>query len=100
MILNNSVRVTLIYGDADYIANWFGGQAVSLAANFRYLRRRQSPLSFITNFPFSHAKEFRAAGYVPMMVEGVEYGETREYGNFSFTRVYEAGHEVRFSEIP
>ena len=31
-----------------------------------------------------------------MMVDGVEYGETREYGNFSFTRVYEAGHEVPF----
>jgi hypothetical protein len=27
-------------------------------------------------------------------VDGVEYGESRQYGNFSFTRVYEAGHEV------
>lgn len=26
----------------------------------------------------------------------MEYGETREYGNFSFTRVYEAGHEVPY----
>jgi len=31
-----------------------------------------------------------------MTVNGVEYGETREYGNFSFTRVYEAGHEVPY----
>lgn len=31
-----------------------------------------------------------------MTVDGVEYGESREYGNFSFTRVYEAGHEVPF----
>ena len=31
-----------------------------------------------------------------MIVDGVEYGETREYGNFSFTRVYEAGHEVPY----
>lgn len=31
-----------------------------------------------------------------MMVDGVEYGETREYGNFSFTRIYEAGHEVPY----
>lgn len=29
-------------------------------------------------------------------MDGVEYGETREYGNFSFTRVYEAGHEVPY----
>ncbi len=63
---------------ADYICNWFGGEAVSLAANF------------------TGAEKFRAAGYTPMVVDGVEYGETREYGNFSFTRVYEAGHEVPY----
>lgn len=78
MILNSGVRVSLIYGDADYICNWMGGQAVSLAANY------------------SHAEKFRTAGYVPMIVDGMEYGETREYGNFSFTRVYEAGHEVPY----
>jgi len=31
-----------------------------------------------------------------MTVNGIEYGETREYGNFSFTRVYESGHEVPY----
>ncbi|KAJ9231214.1 hypothetical protein DTO169E5_8102 [Paecilomyces variotii] len=77
-ILALPVRVSLIYGDADYICNWFGGEAVSLAANH------------------STAAEFRAAGYTPMTVNGVEYGETREYGNFSFTRVYESGHEVPY----
>ncbi|GES56955.1 carboxypeptidase S1 [Aspergillus terreus] len=77
-ILALPVRVSLIYGDADYICNWFGGEAVSLAANF------------------SHAAQFRAAGYAPLLVDGVEYGETREFGNFSFTRVYEAGHEVPY----
>lgn len=77
-ILNSSVRVSLIYGDADYICNWFGGQAVSLAINY------------------THSAEFRKAGYVPFLVDGVEYGETREYGNFSFTRVYESGHEVPY----
>jgi len=77
-LLNSSVRVSLIYGDADYVCNWYGGEAVSLAANYR------------------HAPQFRKAGYTPMTVNGVEYGETREYGNFSFTRVYEAGHEVPY----
>jgi carboxypeptidase C (cathepsin A) len=77
-ILNSSVRVSLIYGDADYICNWFGGEAVSLAVNY------------------THSHQFRRAGYTPMTVNGVEYGETREYGNFSFTRVYESGHEVPY----
>lgn len=77
-LLNSSVRVTLVYGDADYICNWFGGEAVSLAAQWTY------------------SEEFNAAGYTPFLVDGVEYGETREYGNFSFTRIYEAGHEVPY----
>ncbi|KAH8722788.1 Alpha/Beta hydrolase protein [Phaeosphaeriaceae sp. PMI808] len=77
-ILGYGVRVALLYGDADYICNWFGGEAVSLALNF------------------TNAAAFRAAGYTPFLVDGVEYGEVREYGNFSFTRIYEAGHEVPY----
>ena len=78
MILDNGVRVSLYYGDADYICNWFGGQAISLAVNY------------------THKAEFAAAGYQALTVDGVEYGEVRQYGNFSFTRIYEAGHEVPF----
>lgn len=77
-ILARPVRVALIYGDADYICNWFGGEAVSLATEYK------------------DSEEFRKSGYAPFLVDGVEFGETREYGNFSFTRVYEAGHEVPF----
>jgi len=77
-VLNNSVRVALSYGDADYICNWFGGQAVSLAINY------------------THSAEFRAADYAPFIVDGTEFGEVRQYGNFSFLRIYEAGHEVPF----
>ncbi|RAR13599.1 carboxypeptidase s1 [Stemphylium lycopersici] len=77
-ILAYGVRVALLYGDADYICNWFGGEAVSLAVNF------------------TDTEAFNAAGYTPFLVDGVEYGEVREYGNFSFTRIYEAGHEVPY----
>ena len=58
--------------------NWFGGEAISLAMEY------------------THSDEFRAAGYAPMMVDGTEYGEVRQYGNFSFARVYEAGHEIPY----
>lgn len=55
-----------------------GGEAVSLNVNY------------------THSKEFASAGYAPFVVDGVEYGESRQYGNFSFTRVYESGHEVPY----
>ncbi|KAJ6117341.1 Peptidase S10 serine carboxypeptidase [Penicillium capsulatum] len=77
-LLSLPVRVALVYGDADYIAHWFGGEAVSLAVNY------------------THGQQFAAAGYAPFVVNGTEYGVTREYGNFSFTRIYEAGHMVPF----
>lgn len=31
-----------------------------------------------------------------MVVDGTEYGEVRQYGNFSFARIYESGHEVPY----
>lgn len=68
----------LTHTEQDYICNWFGGEALSLALNY------------------THADEFRASGYEPFVVDGVEYGEGRQYGNFSFTRVYDSGHEVPY----
>ena len=45
---------------------------------------------------FRSAKQFRESGYVPFTVDGTEYGEVRQYGNFSFLRMYESGHEVPY----
>lgn len=45
---------------------------------------------------YTHQTEFNKAGYEPFVVDGVEYGEVRQYGNFSFARIYEAGHEVPY----
>ncbi|TGO56392.1 hypothetical protein BCON_0078g00070 [Botryotinia convoluta] len=66
--------------DLEYLLanDWFGGEAISLAANY------------------THSAEFAAAGYAPFIVDGTEYGEVRQYGNFSFLRIYEAGHEVPY----
>ncbi|THY32661.1 peptidase S10, serine carboxypeptidase [Aureobasidium pullulans] len=77
-LLAQGLRISLFYGDADYICNWFGGEAISLAMNY------------------THSKEFAAAGYEPFTVDGTEYGEVRQYGNFSFLRIYDAGHEVPY----
>ncbi|OJJ95789.1 hypothetical protein ASPACDRAFT_55057 [Aspergillus aculeatus ATCC 16872] len=75
-LLDSGVKVHMMYGDRDFACNWLGGEAASLAV------------------PYSRAEDFAAAGYTPLLTsEGVK-GMTRQLGNFSFTRVYQAGHEV------
>ncbi|KAG5980706.1 hypothetical protein E4U55_003731 [Claviceps digitariae] len=75
-LLDSGVKVHMMYGDRDFACNWIGGENASLAV------------------PYSRAKDFKTAGYVPMMTSAGEGGLTRQFGNFSFTRVYQAGHEV------
>ncbi|KAH7051287.1 Alpha/Beta hydrolase protein [Macrophomina phaseolina] len=77
-ILANGVRVALFYGDADFTCNWLGGEAVSLALEF------------------PEQEEFRQAGYSPFVVAGKEHGVVRQYGNFSFARIYDSGHEIPY----
>ncbi|KAF4556367.1 Serine carboxypeptidase-like protein 3 [Elsinoe fawcettii] len=79
-VLDHGVKVHLLYGDRDFACNWLGGESSSLKV------------------PWKHQKEFQAAGYAPLVVTGEPYtsshGQTRQFGNFSFTRVYQAGHLV------
>jgi carboxypeptidase C (cathepsin A) len=77
-LLDQNVRVVLYSGSADYICNWFEGAVVSLAVNY------------------THAAEFRAAGYAPFVVDGTEYGAVREKGHFGFVRIYKSGNQVPY----
>jgi carboxypeptidase C (cathepsin A) len=76
-LLEEGIKVTLVYGDRDYACNWYGGELLSLAINY------------------TGSENFKNAGYSPVYVnESYTGGQVRQYGNLSFTRVYEAGHEV------
>lgn len=76
-LLDNGVKIAMIYGDRDYACNWIGGEAVSLALNYTY------------------TSDFHAAGYTAITTNSsYEGGQVRQHGNFSFSRVYQAGHEV------
>ncbi|KAF2203709.1 alpha/beta-hydrolase [Delitschia confertaspora ATCC 74209] len=76
-LLESGIKVALVYGDRDYACNWYGGELVSLAINY------------------THTSDFAAAGYQGVQVNSTYIGgQVRQYGNLSFTRVYEAGHEV------
>lgn len=76
-LLDNGIKVTLVYGDRDYACNWYGGELVSLAINH------------------SSSSAFASAGYAGIEVnETYTGGQVRQHGNLSFSRVYQAGHEV------
>ncbi|KAJ5134652.1 hypothetical protein N7448_000328 [Penicillium atrosanguineum] len=76
-VLDSGIKVALVYGDRDYACNWIGGEDVSLLVNHK------------------EADGFRDAGYTPLRTNKTYVGgQVRQHGNFSFTRVFEAGHEV------
>jgi carboxypeptidase C (cathepsin A) len=76
-LLEEGIKVTLVYGDRDYACNWYGGELLSLA------------------IPYDNQTAFTEAGYQPVVVNDTYIGgQVRQHGNLSFTRVYEAGHEV------
>ncbi|KAI9652132.1 MAG: hypothetical protein M1829_001837 [Trizodia sp. TS-e1964] len=76
-LLDNGVKIALMYGDRDYGCNWIGGEAVSLAINHKL------------------SSNFRQAGYTNIQTNGSYVGgQVRQHGNFSFSRVYQAGKMV------
>jgi carboxypeptidase C (cathepsin A) len=80
-LLNSGVRVGLIYGDRDYICNWIGGEAVSMQI------AASTSGTYFARFP--------SAGYAPIIVNSSYIGGVvRQYGNLSFSRIYDAGHLV------
>ncbi|OOF92156.1 hypothetical protein ASPCADRAFT_210566 [Aspergillus carbonarius ITEM 5010] len=78
-LLDSGIKVALVYGDRDYACPWNGGEDVSLEVDY------------------VDKDKFRAAGYADVQTNSSYVGGmVRQYGNFSFTRVFQAGHEVPF----
>jgi len=78
-LLSLGVRVALLYGDRDYICNWLGGEAVSFSV------AAQSPAY----------SPFYSAGYAEIVVNDTYVGgASRQFGNLSFSRIYDAGHLI------
>ena len=78
-LLSLGVRIALVYGDRDYICNWLGGEAVSFSIAAQ--AAGYSP--------------FYSAGYADIVVNTTYVGgAVRQYGNLSFSRIYDAGHLI------
>lgn len=75
--LDNDIKVAMVYGDRDYRCNWMGGEAVALAAKYK------------------HAEKFKGAKYESLQTNASYVGGmVKQFGGFSFSRVFEAGHAV------
>ncbi|KAM5346705.1 hypothetical protein ACJ41O_009710 [Fusarium nematophilum] len=80
-LLNEGVRIGFVYGDRDYICNWMGGEAVSK--------------SLASEAGNEYSTKFASAGYAPIIVnDSYIGGVVRQFGNLSFSRIYQAGHAV------
>ncbi|GAB1320309.1 hypothetical protein MFIFM68171_10519 [Madurella fahalii] len=72
------IPVLIYAGDADYICNWLGNQAWTEALEW------------------PGQKDFNKASVKDLKLTGAdkEYGKVKASGNFTFMRVYQAGHMV------
>lgn len=75
-LLKRGIAVALYAGDADYNCNWLGMEKIA---------------------EMIEAPGFNKAGYVNVTTSDNEvHGQVKQSRKFSFTRVYESGHEVPF----
>ena len=76
-ILDNTDIEVLVYsGDKDWICNWRGGEAWTLATKW------------------GSKADFNDAAYEPWTVDSTPAGDMRQFGNLHFLRVFDAGHMV------
>lgn len=76
-LLDSGIKVALLYGDADAVCNWYGGEGASLV------------------IPHAERQAFAQAGYALLETnESYVGGLVRQQGNLSFSRVFNAGHQA------
>ncbi|KAK2760863.1 hypothetical protein FQN54_002103 [Arachnomyces sp. PD_36] len=76
-LLDKGIKIAFVYGDLDYRCNWMGAESVSMGLDYK------------------EAEKFRESGYQEISTnEDYVGGLARQYGGFSFSRVFHAGHSV------
>jgi len=77
-VVQSGIQVLIWAGDADWICNWFGGQAVA------------------ESITYAGSATFKAKAVSSYTVNGVAGGTFKTVTNLSWLRVFGAGHEVPF----
>ncbi|KAJ7890752.1 serine carboxypeptidase [Mycena leptocephala] len=76
LVINSGVRVLIYDGDADYILNYNGVEAMIASMNTKF------------------SAQFNQQVFAPYKVNGLLAGQFKTAGMFSYVRIYGAGHEV------
>lgn len=75
-LIDQGIYLVQFNGDADYICNWIGNEAVVDKID---------------------APGYASAGYTNISTsDDIVHGQVKQSANFAFARIYEAGHEVPF----
>jgi hypothetical protein len=77
-VVQSGISVILWAGDADWICNWYGVQRVADAVDH------------------PGQSTFKSKEMVPYTVNGVTKGTYKTVDNFTFLRVFDAGHELPY----
>lgn len=84
-LLDAGIPVLIYAGDADFICNWLGNQAWTDALEY----------SDHEKFAKAPVKKWKMSSTIGDVKEGTHVGETKNYGNFTFLRVFEAGKSLQ-----
>ena len=97
-VINAGVRTVLYDGDADYICNYIGFEAMVRAScclrPFLAFALTQSLHTQAASLDTSFSSEFAEQEFTTYTVNGEAAGLYKNAGTFSYLRVYGAGHEV------
>ena len=95
-VINAGVRTIIYDGDADYIVNYMGVEAMARASRaFSYALTDLVALSLqVASLTTKFSAEFAKQNFATYTVNGKPAGLYKNAGTFSYLRVFGAGHEV------
>jgi carboxypeptidase C (cathepsin A) len=98
--INAGVRTVIYDGDADYIVNYMGVEAMVRASRAFFLLS-YSPCTYlvalfaqVASLTTKFSAEFASQDFATYIVNGNPAGLYKNAGTFSYLRVFGAGHEV------